>query len=307
MRYRVLGISIWISLFGSNGTSRISLAVYYGYIVHRYIFNLYKSLKGDTMNLINALTLGARRAGAGIQRESPMILTVLGVSGLFSTTIMAVKATPKAVQIIWNEENDRLVEGDRFAEPLSFIDKVKLVWPCYIPTGISLLATTACIIGVNSIHVRRNAALVTLYSLSEASLKEYQRKVVELVGSNKNKKVLEEIAQDKLDNDPVEGKEVIMVGKGDVLFYDSFSARYFRSDMETVRQCQNDFNYDMLHEMYKPINEFYDALGLERIETGKDMGWNVDDGYLDIRFTAKIATNNEPCIVMEYSVYPKYL
>jgi hypothetical protein len=77
--------------------------------------------------------------------------------------------------------------------------------------------------------------------------------------------------------------------------------------METVRQCQNDFNYDMLHEMYKPINEFYEALGLERIETGKDMGWNVDDGYLDIRFTAKIATNNEPCIVMEYSVYPKYL
>ena len=36
----------------------------------------------------------------GLRRSSPTILTVLGIAGVVGTTVMAIKATPKAMKLI---------------------------------------------------------------------------------------------------------------------------------------------------------------------------------------------------------------
>lgn len=229
-----------------------------------------------------------------IIRQSPNILTTFGVIGVISTAVLAARATPTAVYLI--EEN----------ELEDFLDKVKLTWHLYIPTFFSGVLTIASIIGANSILLKRNAALMALYSMTEGALNEYQQKVIEVIGEKKEAKLRDEIVQDKLDKNPIEAKEVIFIGEGKHLFFDSLSSRYFYSDIEKVRRIINDFNEELYSDMCKTVNDLYDMLGLEQTELGRRMGWDVENGQLRVHFNSKLATNNVPCIVLEFSE-PKIL
>jgi len=248
------------------------------------------------------MTLGTilKAVVRGIERESPTILTVLGVSGVVTTAILAVRATPRALFLIEQakKENDPKKEFTK-------LDTVKASWKCYIPSALMGVGTVVCIISAHSINLRRNAAIAGLYTVSEAALKEYQEKVVEIIGENKERKIREEIVQDRLDRNPP--KEIVLTGKGSTLFYDSWSGRYFESDMEKVKKAQNDLNHALLGgDMYLSLNSFYDELGLERIDGGEEIGWTFDYGMLEVKYTSKITNNGVPCIVIEYSIKPKH-
>lgn len=237
-----------------------------------------------------------------LAHEAPNILTGLGVTGLITTTVLAVKATPKAMEILELNAYARKIE----IHQMELVEVIKLAWKPYLPTAIVGGLTIACILSANSINLKRNAALAGLYTIATESLREYQAKVVEMVGDKKEQRIRDDIAQDRLEADPIGEKNVIFAG-GEALFYDSLSGRYFQSSMETVRRAQNDFNYELMQEMYKPLNEFYDFIGLEGTELGRNMGWNVDNGQLDIKFSAKLAKNDEPCVVLDYHVEPRFL
>ena len=241
-----------------------------------------------------------RSLGNTIDANSPAILTGVGVAGVLSTVALAIKGTSSAVFVINKEE---ILRNEKITQR----EKLELVWKLYIPTVASSALTIAAIIGSNHISTRRNAALFSLYSMADHALKEYQDKVVEMIGQKKEEKIHDEIAKDKLDNNPLEGREVIITGKGNCLFFDTLSGRYFRSDLETVRRIQNDFNELLFNDMFLPLNDLYDMLGLENTEMGRSAGWDVQNGKLDIRFSAKIATDGEPCIVLSYSIEPKRL
>lgn len=239
-----------------------------------------------------------RTAGKSVNKNSPTILTGIGVAGIFSTVALSIKGTILAVKVIDDEEFFK-------KRKLESREKIELVWKLYIPTAASSVLTAAAIIGSNHISSRRNAALVSLYTVAEGALKEYQDKVAEMFGEKKEAKVRDELAQDKLDENPI--KEILIYGKGEHLFFDALSGRYFRSDVESVRRVQNDFNELLFNDMFVPLNELYDMLGLEGTEMGRHSGWDVQNGKLDIQFSAKIATDGEPCIVLNYPIEPRYL
>lgn len=242
----------------------------------------------------------------GIEKESPSILTGLGLGGIAATAILAVRATPKALYLLEKEGENRYRDESK-RTPITKVDTIKIVWKCYVPAVLMGVATAACFIGANSINLRRNAALAGLYSVSEAALKEYQEKVIEVIGKNKEEKIHDAIVQDKIDANPVSKAEVILTGNGETLFYDSWSGRYFKSDLEKVRKIQNDLNHDLLGgDMYLPLNSFYEELGLERIGGGNEIGWTFDCGMLDLKFTSKITDAGQPCIVLEYRIEPVF-
>jgi len=242
----------------------------------------------------------------GLERESPAILTGLGVTGIATTVILAVRATPKALYLLEEEKLKRDPKGNTDIS-LDKLDVVKVTWKCYIPAALVGLGTVTCFIMAHSINMRRNAALAGLFTVSEAALREYQEKVIEVIGRNKEEKIHDALVQDHLDQNPVSKNEVIITGKGEVLFYDSWSGRYFKSDMEKVRKSQNDLNHDLLGgDMYLSLNSFYDELGIVRIKGGEEIGWTFDEGMLDIHFTSKITDTGIPCIVIEYKIKPVF-
>lgn len=248
----------------------------------------------------NAIQVGLQQVGKVIKNNSPTILTALSVAGLISTVTLAVYATPKALATLRTAEIDRAIETKDQAPELTKVEKVKLVWKEYIPSATVGLATMLCIISANSINLRRNAALASIYTLTERAMQEYQAKVVETIGKNKEEKIKGEVDQDILDRNPVSKNNIVITQKGNSLCYDSLSGRYFQSDIEQIRKAQNDFNSELNKGTYCSLNEFYDRLGLPNIKMGQDIGWTTDHGMLDIRFDARIAEDERPCIVLDY-------
>lgn len=233
-------------------------------------------------------------------KHSPEILMGIGIAGMVATSVMAVRATPKALRLI----EDKKAETNE--EKLTPIEAVKTTWICYLPAVITGGVSVACLIGANSVNTRRNAALATAYTLSESALKEYQEKVVETIGEKKEQSVRDAIAKDKLEQNPVTNREVIITDKGDTLCFDAVSGRYFKSDIEKLKKAVNELNRRMRDEMYISLNEFYYEIGLNSIGIGDELGWNIDNGYIEPSFSSQLAEDGTPCLVIGYHVEPRY-
>lgn len=235
-----------------------------------------------------------------IKKHSPEILTGIGIAGMITTTVMAVRATPKALILI--EERKEEIG----AEKLEAMDMVKTAWACYIPAAITGTLSVACLIGASSVNARRNAALATAYTLSESALKDYQGKVIEMFGEKKNEAVKDAVAKDKIEKNPVVTREVIITEKGNTLCYDAISGRYFKSDIEKIKKAECELNRQMLDDMCVSLNDFYYEIGLDSVKLGDELGWNVDSGYIDLSFSSQLASDGTPCLVIDYSVAPRY-
>lgn len=234
-------------------------------------------------------------------KRSPEILTGIGIAGMITTTVLAVKATPKAMRML---EVERDLKDDA---PLTPVETVKATWKLYLPAVVTGTVSVACLIGAGSVHAKRTAALATAYKLSETALTEYRDKVVETLGEKKEQAIKEKIDKDRVEKNPVSKTEVIVTKRGNTLCYDYLSDRYFESDIDLIKKAENTLNKQMLHDMcgYVSLNEFYDELGLNRIGVGDDIGWNVER-LIDVRISSQIADDGRPCIVVGHENSPFY-
>lgn len=236
-----------------------------------------------------------------VNKRSPEILTGLGITGMITTTILAVRATPKAIQLIDEKKKEQLVDD------LSPLEIVKTAWRPYLPAVIIGVTSTACLIGSCSVNARRNAALATAYKLSETAFSEYKEKVVETIGDKKEHSVRDKVAEERIKKNPVSKNEVIVTGNGKTLCFDPISGRYFMSSIEVIKKAENTLNKQMIHDIngYVSLNDFYDEIGLDHTSVGNDLGWNTDQ-LIDIDFSSQLNDNGEPSVVLDYTVAPNY-
>ena len=238
-----------------------------------------------------------------VSRHGPEILTGLGIAGMITTTILAVRATPKALDLI-EEKKEELDVQPREKLPVS--ETVKATWKCYIPAAITGVSSVACLIGASSVNVRRNAALTAAYNLSTTALSEYKEKVIETVGEKKEQAIRDKVAEERINKDPVKQSTIIVSGNGSTRCFDTITKQRFTSDIETIRRIVNDLNQRMINgEDYISLNEFYYELGLDSVSIGDELGWNVATGKIDLDFSAQLDTDGVPCIVIDYMVAPK--
>lgn len=246
-----------------------------------------------------SLSTIAKSVRTAMKKHSPEILTGIGIAGMITTTVMAVRATPKALVLIAEKKEE--LDTDT----LNGKEIVKVAWPCYIPSAVVGTVSVFCLIGASSTNLRRNAALATAYTLSESTLKEYQEKVVETIGEKKEQSIRDSVAKDKMERNPV--REVILTDKGgNTNCYDPISGRYFKSDRDKIARVVNELNRQMRDEMYVTLNDFYYELGLDGTQMGDMLGWNIDKGYIDISYSSHLDANGTPCLVIDYQIAPVY-
>ena len=242
-----------------------------------------------------------KNLGGLISKNSPHILTGIACAGVISTVVLAVKNTPQALAIIEEEERYRERKNIQSATK---VEKVKLTWKCYAPATVMGVVTIGCILGANTVHTRRNAALASIYAISESAFREYKSKVVQEIGKTKESKIQDEIAKDHILKNPVHNNNIIFTGNGDVLCYETLSGRYFTSSYETIRQKINDLNFRLRDEMHISLNDLYYELNLEPIELGNLMEFNIDKGYIEPQYSTQLTEDSRPCLVISVDVYP---
>ena len=234
-----------------------------------------------------------------LKQHSPALLMGMGIAGMIITTVSAVAATPKAITLLQQKEEEK-------GEALTTVEKVKTAAPCYIPAATTMIVSVACMIGAEKLHAKKSAALAAAYTLSETARKEYGDKVAELFGQEKEQEVKDAIAKDKIIQHPPKETEVVFTEHGDTLCYDALSGRYFRSDIEKLRQAENELNHQLLKDMYVSLNDFYYAVGLSDIDLGEALGWNIDKGLVQLEFSSQLTEDGTPCLVVSHQKAPYY-
>lgn len=247
-------------------------------------------------------------------KHSPEILTGIGIAGMVTTVVFAVRATPKALELIEEEKRRQNYEVRKSANnnyspitSLKPMEVIKVSWKSYIPTVVLGSMSIACIIGASSVHARRITAISTAYKLSETALTEYKEKVVETIGEKKEQGIRDKVNQERVDKNPVNNSQIIVTGAGNTLFHDVVSNNYFESDIQTVREIINDLNERMLSENYISLSEFLDEFGLNHTNKSDEIGWNLfRDGQIKIDFGSAITKDGRACVVLDYLVAPRY-
>lgn len=261
----------------------------------------------------------AKNISAKLGANTPGITIGLGTGAILVAGVMVGVATPKAMKLI---EDAQVAKTKRFekmkekapddavmdeTDELTWVEIIKAGWKPYAPAIMTAVVGVACIVGGTRANARRNAALSAAYTVVEQTLNDYTAKTKEIVGEKKEKEIRDAIAEDELKKHPLSGYNVVRMPKcGKTLCYDVRSREYFMSDYNTIKKVENDLNRRLRSEMFISLNDVYDEFGIVHDdELGDDIGWNVDD-ELEFTISSKIAENNEPCLVINYVIAPRY-
>lgn len=233
-----------------------------------------------------------------LRKHSSTILSVIASIGVVGTTVLAVKATPKALKII----NDNKKEED-----LSKLEIIKIAWKPYIPSILFGVSTIACIFGSNYINKKNQKALATAYMLLESSYLRYRESANIIYGENSDKQILNNVHLKEISNNDI---SEIDESEGN-LYFDCQSMRYFRTTPEALTEAQILFNQHLCTNGYAYLNDLYDLIGLERVDYGYQIGWSTtfnDDIYAHdgVELNLELAELDDglECWVITYSSLP---
>lgn len=282
------------------------------------------------MNL-NGLKLKAKK-------HSPEMLLCAGIVGIIAGTVMACKATPKAVQIM--EESTKTLETIKEVQKttdeetytpqdfrkdiaLTYIQTAGKLVKTYGPALLLLGTGIGCVCGSHHILNKRNAALTAAYTLANQGYSEYRKRVIEKFGEEVDQQLKYNLVEEETEETVTDekGKEKTKKEKKTVVndvkagpyakFFDSAS-RCWVDDAEQnlmfLKITEADMNERLKRNKVVFLNEVLDQLDIPRIQAGQVVGWVYKDEstYIDFGVFSKgnrRAVNcYEPVVLLDFNV-----
>ena len=232
---------------------------------------------------------------SNVKHHSPLILSGMAGFGTLATTYLAIKATFQAAKVIDHYEE---LEGVSDDHKERFMDRTKLVWKLYIPTGTSAAGTIFCIIGANRLGTRKTMAAQAALTVTQQVYSDYRDKVIEEFGARKDQSIRDTLAEERVKNNPPKGD--IVIASSDVLCCELFTGRYFSCDMETLRKSENLLNKKVLTHDYATMDDFYGMIGLKQTTASGEIGWK-SSRIMELNFTSVITDDGRPCLAFDYN------
>lgn len=237
-----------------------------------------------------------------MKNNSPTIMSAAAIAGVITTTVLAVKAGAKAkvrVQELSLDADEIKLTKDTVKEIAA------ATWKFYIPPAVSAAATISFIVGANRQGLRQQAALVAAYGIVNTAFDQYKEEVVKVIGETKQRKVEETVAVRQMQEHPQKDSTVVITSGGEELIYDIFTGRYFRGNIESIRQAANQFNSDLLNgNMCDDLNAFYALLHLDPVDVGNLLGFNIET-MVDVGFGSHLSDDGRAAIAMFFRTHPK--
>lgn len=204
------------------------------------------------------------------KEHSAPISTGAVIIGMISAVILAVKAGKESAEDILEAQEE--LETDE----LSFSEIVRVTWKRFLPVFLILALTISCLIVSTNKMMKRYAALSTAYALTESYMKDYIETTKNEVGAKKEQFIRDKIMEKQVRDHPIAERGIIETGKGDVLFYDPITTRYFHSSMAAVKEAEKILGRIYQSEGELKIDEYTHTLGLGRYSAiGNYMGWRM--------------------------------
>lgn len=249
----------------------------------------------------------AKAFGLSFVRYRPQILAGVGVASFMGATVLAVKATPKALDKLEKRKEELRVKK------LPMTEVIKTAGPCYIPSVVATAVGVASIASADHEMRARVADISALAATTESVLQAHRDAVQQELGERKAEKIDAAAAQKIVDQNPPPKSrdDIIDTGFGDQLVYDPvYTGRYFYCNIEKIMRAQNVIVSDITRglEPYASTEDFFGEFNMEKYlpEAVRDMGWN-DKNLPDIRFfdpVAEVFCEKAPVLVMDFNKHP---
>lgn len=239
-----------------------------------------------------------------IKEHSPEILVGTGIVGMATAGVLAVRATPKAMGIVEDTKSDLGVTQ------LTTKETVTSTWKTYAPSVALGVLSAGCIIAGTTTSIRRTTAMATVYAASENVMRQYHSKVVDKLGKTEAEEIRRDAVRSSVKekkvviNDTDDSAYVTVTGHGTTMFYDSLSGRYFLSSTNAVERAVNNIYKQMMTDVHVTLNELYMELDIPTIEVGTLLGWDVQNGTIDISYDSDIDEAGNPYVIIDYKTMP---
>lgn len=234
-------------------------------------------------------------------KKSPGILAGLGIGCFIFSTVAAVKATPKAM---------KKIEEAKAKDP---IDKVRAGWRYYVIPGIGIILGTTCVVASVLVSNKRCAQLATACLGYEQLLSKQYEKTEEIVGKKKAEEIRDAVDIERMREVPFSSVGVYDTGYGHVLFYDSVSKRYFRSNIHKVQKAVEDLNVQLSDETKVTYSDLCNKWNIPASTLTDGAIWDTVQGDYPVRLrmpcdelpTKITEDGSEPCFVLSFSHGPR--
>ena len=276
-------------------------------------------------SLKNGLRQIRKQAGNVMTKNGSTILITMGITGFLVAIGLAIEETTTAEEKLKELDNEIALEaesgGVNYKVPSKgeiILRKAKKLAPVYAPTVITATLATACIVSAHKSDSKKVAVLTTAYELSEATRRDYIRKVKEKIGEKAEAEIQDAYYKEKIENTMPEGPKdssIICTGRGEQLFYDIQSGRYFRCSTLWLDKCRVDVSHMIYTDDYASINELYYLIGLDSVSLGNLAGWNSRDDLdntsklIDMRYDRRcfMTSWGETCATLEVNAHDSYI
>ena len=229
-----------------------------------------------------------------IREATPYVLTGSAIVGIAVTAMFTAKGALRAQDILIRNE----------ARDAAFKRRVQLTWKEFVPALSAAAVTGACVVGLHGVLGRRIASIAAATTVVETQLNKLKTAVKDVATPQ-----LREEIQNAAVRSTARETEVPVVAddlaEGSQLCFEAYSGRYFSASMEDVRGGINDVNAQINSNFYASLNDLYDALGLERLRYGDDVGWNTDS-LIEPCFSADLTPDGRPYLVLDYQKAPSH-
>ena len=229
-----------------------------------------------------------------IREATPYVLTGSAIVGIAVTAMFTAKGALRAQDILIRNE----------ARDAAFKRKVQLTWKEFVPALSAAAVTGACVVGLHGVLGRRIASIAAATTVVETQLNKLKTAVKDVATPQ-----LREEIQNAAVRSTARETEVPVVAddlaEGSQPCFEAYSGRYFIASMEDVRGGINDVNAQINSNFYASLNDLYDALGLERLRYGDDVGWNTDS-LIEPCFSADLTPDGRPYLVLDYQKAPSH-
>lgn len=237
-----------------------------------------------------------KKSGRFLKDHLPEILTITSTIGIGASIYLTRKAT-KAEQILQNGGN---------LEAMEPIEKVKVYASIYWPLAVVSTASIGCMWCAHILDKRQQTQLLSAYMALGQAYERYKEIVRKNVDHETYCKIQEEYEEE------LRAEQEFPRDTDDkLLFYLPFYNQYFNATMKEVIDAEYQVNREFALAGYVDFNMFLDALGIEPIVGGDDIGWSQDAGvafygYGWIEFEHRLQTTDDglECYYIEMPFLP---
>ena len=207
-------------------------------------------------------------------RMLSFIFSGIAIGGVVVTATLSAKRAPKYDKILNAQCPEEIPTKKDKAVAVA-----KTYWPAFVSGGVTITS----IILAEKVNLKEIAIITGTATFLARNRDLLEEKIIEHMGEEGGKKIIGEVEQQLIKEHYIckAGPSVEETGRGDLLCYEGYSGRWFRSSEVAVQKAINELNDAFEAGEYLCLNDFYERLGIETTHFGAQYGWAANSDYYD--------------------------